>query len=91
MKASITARFAHVSLAEEHGEVRERRDQLTHPPYQKPSSCHRLNQLWSWDMNQATRPREMDVLLLVRDPRCVQPLRHRWMVVIAKAPSWPSG
>ena len=35
-----------------HGEVRERRDQLTHPPYQKPELLATApNQLWSWDIS----------------------------------------
>ena len=33
------------------GESRERRDQLTHPPYQKPELlATEANQLWSWDI-----------------------------------------
>jgi putative transposase len=33
------------------GESRERRDQLTHPPYQKPELLATApNQLWSWDI-----------------------------------------
>jgi putative transposase len=32
--------------------VRERRDQLTHPPYQKPELLATApNQLWSWDIS----------------------------------------
>jgi len=39
-------------LLEEHGEVRERREQLTHPPYQKPELMATApNQLWSWDIS----------------------------------------
>jgi putative transposase len=39
-------------LLDEHGEVRERRDQLTHPPYQKPELMATApNQLWSWDIS----------------------------------------
>lgn len=38
-------------LLEERGESRERRDQLTHPPYQKPELlATEANQLWSWDI-----------------------------------------
>jgi putative transposase len=34
------------------GESRERRDQLTHPPYQKPELLATApNQLWSWDIS----------------------------------------
>ena len=64
-------------LLDEHGEVRERRDQLTHPPYQKPELLATAQSTLELGYNQATRPCEMDVFLLVRDPRCFQPLRHR--------------
>ena len=40
-----------------HGEVRERRDQLTHPPYQKPDLLTTApNQLWSWDITKLLGP-----------------------------------
>jgi putative transposase len=39
-------------LLEVRGESRERRDQLTHPPYQKPELlATQANQLWSWDIS----------------------------------------
>jgi putative transposase len=38
-------------LAAQHGGVRERRDQLTHPGYAKPELlAERPNELWSWDV-----------------------------------------
>lgn len=41
----------------EHGESRERRDQLTHPPYQKPELLATApNQLWSWDITKLLGP-----------------------------------
>ena len=44
-------------LLDEHGEVRERRDQLTHPPYQKPELLATApNQLWSWDITKLLGP-----------------------------------
>jgi len=44
-------------LLAEHGEVRERRDQLTHPPYQKPELLATApNQLWSWDITKLLGP-----------------------------------
>ena len=44
-------------LLTEHGEVRERRDQLTHPPYQKPELLATApNQLWSWDITKLLGP-----------------------------------
>jgi putative transposase len=40
-------------LAAEYGEVRERRDQLTHPPYAAPELlAERPNELWSWDIER---------------------------------------
>ena len=40
-------------LLEQEGETRERRDQLTHPPYQKPELLATgPNQLWSWDITK---------------------------------------
>ena len=44
-------------LLEVHGESRERRDQLTHPPYQKPELvATAANQLWSWDITKLRGP-----------------------------------
>jgi Transposase and inactivated derivatives len=44
-------------LLDEHGEVRERRDQLTHPPYQKPElmATAPIN-CWSWDITKLLGP-----------------------------------
>jgi putative transposase len=39
------------------GATRERRDQLTHPPYQKPELLATgPNQLWSWDITKLRGP-----------------------------------
>jgi putative transposase len=44
-------------LLETQGESRERRDQLTHPPYQKPELLATApNQLWSWDITKLRGP-----------------------------------
>ena len=44
-------------LLERNGESRERRDQLTHPPYQKPELLATApNQLWSWDITKLLGP-----------------------------------
>jgi putative transposase len=44
-------------LAARHGGVRERRDQLTHPPYAKPELlAERPNELWSWDISKLKGP-----------------------------------
>ena len=44
-------------LLEEHGQVRERRDQLRHPAYQKPELlATQPNQVWSWDITKLRGP-----------------------------------
>ena len=44
-------------LLDREGETRERRDQLTHPPYQKPELLATApNQLWSWDITKLLGP-----------------------------------
>ena len=44
-------------LLKRRGECRERRDQLTHPPYQKPELLATApNQLWSWDITKLLGP-----------------------------------
>lgn len=44
-------------LAAEHGGVRARRDQLTHPDYAKPELLsERPNELWSWDISKLLGP-----------------------------------
>ncbi len=44
-------------LAARHGEVRERRDQLTHPAYARPELLATgPNELWSWDITKLRGP-----------------------------------
>jgi putative transposase len=44
-------------ILEENGEVKERRDQLTHPAYQKPELLATApNQVWSWDITKLMGP-----------------------------------
>ena len=44
-------------LLGQRGESRERRDQLTHPPYKKPELLATApNQLWSWDITKLLGP-----------------------------------
>lgn len=44
-------------LLEQHGQTRERRDQLVHPAYQKPELLASApNQLWSWDITKLLGP-----------------------------------
>jgi putative transposase len=52
-------------LLETRGESRERRDQLTHPPYQKPELlATQANQLWSWDITKLRGPAKWTVFHL---------------------------
>ena len=44
-------------ILQEHGEVRERRNQLQHPSYTKPELlARRPNELWSWDITKLKGP-----------------------------------
>jgi putative transposase len=44
-------------LADRHGRVRERRDQLTHPSYARPELLATgPNQVWSWDISKLKGP-----------------------------------
>ena len=44
-------------LAASNGGVRERRDQLTHPAYQRPELlAERPNEVWSWDISKLKGP-----------------------------------
>jgi putative transposase len=44
-------------LLQANGEVRERRDQLTHPAYQRPELlAERPNEVWSWDISKLKGP-----------------------------------
>jgi putative transposase len=44
-------------LLEANGELRERRDQLRHPAYQRPELlAERPNELWSWDISKLLGP-----------------------------------
>jgi len=46
-------------LLAQHQEVRERRDQLTHPAYAKPELlAERPNQVWSWDITKLLGPQK---------------------------------
>ena len=61
-----------------HGGVRERRDQLTHPAYAKPELlADAAERAVVLGLSEAQGPGEVDLVLPVRDPRRVQPLRRR--------------
>ncbi len=60
----------------DHDEVHERRRQATHPAAKKPELlATEPNEVWSWDITKLLGPAEVDLLLPVRDPRHLQPLR----------------
>ena len=60
------------------GETRERRAQATHPAAVKPElMADGPNQVWSWDITKLHGPGEMDLLLPLRHPRHLLPLRRR--------------
>jgi putative transposase len=60
-------------LLAEQDEVRERRNQLVHPPYAKPELLATApNQLWSWDITKLLGP--VELLLPLRHLGCLQPL-----------------
>ena len=62
----------------ENAEVRERRDQLRHPQLHGARAArHRAEPALELGHHQAARPGEVDLLLPVRDPRHLQPLRGR--------------
>ena len=51
------------------GELRERRDQLTHPPYARPELLAvRQNEVWSWDISKLKGPAKWTCFLPVRNP-----------------------
>ena len=79
-------------LLGERGEVRERRDQLTHPGYAKPELlAERPNELWSWDVTKLKGPAKWTcfygyVILDVFSRYCVGwTVQHRENALIAKA------
>jgi putative transposase len=79
-------------LLAERGEVRERRDQLTHPGYAKPELlAERPNELWSWDVTKLKGPAKWTVFYLyvildVFSRYCVGwTVQHRENAKLAKA------
>ena len=80
-------------ILEQTGEVRERRDQLRHPNYQKTAIAgYRPESGLELGHYQVARARKMDLLLSLRDPGHLQPATSSvgWSPH-TKAPSWPSG
>ena len=65
-------------ILQQEGESGERRDQLVHPAYQKPELLATGAQpTLELGHHQAARSGQVDLLLSVRHPRRLQPLRHR--------------
>ena len=59
------------------GEVKERRNQLRHPIYEKPELLAEApNEVWSWRHHEASRPGQVELLPPVRDPGHLQSLRR---------------
>lgn len=78
-------------LLAENGEVRERRDQRTHPAYTKPELlAERPNEVWSWDISKLLGPAKWSyyylyVILDVFSRYAVGwALQHRESVEVAK-------
>src|SRR5215210_7922736 len=79
-------------LAARHGGVHERRDQLTHPAYQRPELlAERPNELWSWDISKLLGPAKwtyfyLYVILDVFSRYCVGwTIQHRESAELGKA------
>jgi putative transposase len=79
-------------LAARHGSVRERRDQLSHPPYARPELLAAgPNELWSWDISKLKGPAtwtcfHLYVILDVFSRYCVGwTVQHRESAELAKA------
>ena len=57
----------------QHGEVRERREQLRHPAYRKPELiAERPNQVWSWDITKLMGPTKWSYFLYLHHSRHLQ-------------------
>ena len=80
------------SRAAEHGSVRERRAQRTHPPYAAPELlAERPNEVWSWDISKLKGPAKwtyvyLYVILDVYSRYAVGwTVQHRESAALAKA------
>ena len=79
-------------LAARHGGVRERRDQLAHPPYAAPELlAERPNEVWSWDITKLKGPAKwthyyLYVILDLFSRYCVGwTVAHRESAALARA------
>ena len=73
--------------------MRERREQRTHPPYQKPELLATgPNQLWSWDITKLKGPAKWTYFYLYVMLDVFSRYVVGWMVAPReKAPNWRSG
>src|SRR5271167_3672229 len=76
-------------LLETRGESRERRDQLTHPPYQKPELLATApNQLWSWDITKLLGPMKWTYFYLYVILDVFSRYVTGWMVAYRESAEW---
>jgi putative transposase len=77
-------------LLEQHGELRERRDQLSHPPYPKPQLvATRPNQVWSWDITKLLGPAKWTFFYLYVILDIFSRYVVGWMVAERESGNWP--
>ena len=78
-------------LLKRRGESRERRDQLTHPPYQKPELLATApNQLWSWDITKLLGPAKWTYFYLYVILDVFSRYVTGWMVAMRKLQKPPT-
>ena len=80
-------------ILEKHNEVRERRNQLSHPQYQKPElpACA-PNEIWSWDITKLKGPvncqrsfQSEPFSVVKSEPPCP----HDWLISTPSFPTFP--
>ena len=77
-------------LLDEHAEVRERRDQLRHPAYQKPELlATQTNQVWTWDITKLRGPVQWTDFYLYVILDIFSRYVVGWIVAQGKARIWP--
>ncbi len=66
-------------ILDQHGEVRERREQLRHPVYQKPELlAEGPNEVWSWDITELIGPTKWSTF-------------HLYVISTSSAAAWLAG
>jgi len=79
----------HVSLAQTRVSLANARPVDPSALPEAGAAGHRAQSALERDITKLLGPRS-DLLLSLRDPRCFQPLRHRWMVAMREARNWPA-